>query len=80
MGRIEAEIQPRQARMDFADLDPDFFDEAIIGEAKDGRLQAVGFVADVTTVIFVELGTEAVSVISMRPASMKERKRYDQGI
>jgi uncharacterized DUF497 family protein len=77
----EPKRQPNLAEhgMDFADLDSGFFDEAIIGKAKDGP-SSRRLVADITTVIFVDLGTEAVSVISMRPASMKERKRYDQGV
>jgi uncharacterized DUF497 family protein len=31
----------------------------------------------VITVIFILLGMEAISVISMRPASRKERRRID---
>ena len=60
--------------MDFAMLDEDFFVRAAIGPAKDGRLIAVGELNGVITVIFVTLGTEALSVISMRPASSRERR------
>jgi uncharacterized DUF497 family protein len=65
-------------RMDFADLDSAFFRTAVVLPAKQGRLIAVGRLANgVITVIFILLGTEAISVISMRPASRKERKRAD---
>lgn len=60
--------------LDFASLDLDFFRRAAIGPAKNGRLLAVGELNGVITVVFVALGTEALSVISMRPASMKERR------
>ncbi|WNJ93870.1 BrnT family toxin [Bosea sp. 685] len=60
--------------MDFASLDLDFFARAAIGRAKDGRLIAVGELNGIITVIFIMLGTEALSVISMRPASIKERR------
>lgn len=61
-------------KMDFADLDLDFFATAIIVPAKDGRLMAIGRLHGATTVVFVELGSEALSIMSMRPASAKERK------
>jgi uncharacterized DUF497 family protein len=62
-------------KLDMADLTQAFFDEATIFEAKKGRLMAIGkFRDDLITVIFTLLGTEAVSVISMRRASRKERR------
>ena len=64
--------------MDFADLTLEFFLTAKIDQAWDDRNMAVGKLADGTiAVIFTELGSEALSVISMRPASKKERKRYE---
>ena len=60
--------------MDFADLDAEFFLEAIVLPAKDGRYMAIGRLNGATTVVFVTLGTEAISIVSMRAASMKERK------
>ncbi|WP_375450851.1 BrnT family toxin [uncultured Devosia sp.] len=60
--------------LDFADLTPEFFASAKTGNAKRSRLIAIGALADGTvTVIFVKLGSEGLSVISMRPASAKER-------
>jgi uncharacterized DUF497 family protein len=64
--------------MDFADLDEVFFATAVVGRAKLGRLIAVGRLANgIVTVVFVTLGTEGISVISMRSASRKERKLID---
>ena len=61
--------------LDFADLSLDFFDHAVIRPAKRSRLQAIGRLADGTVaVIFVRLGTEGLSIISMRPANIAERK------
>ncbi len=63
---------------DFADLDESFFTSAVVVPAKDMRLKAIGRLADGTlAVIFVTLGTEAVSVISMRRASRAERRLID---
>lgn len=62
----------------FADLDVEFFAEAAISPTKLERLKAVGWLNGfVLTVIFKPLGTEALSVISMRPASRREREEYD---
>ena len=60
--------------LDFADLDEEFFLASVVIPAKGGRHMAVGRLADGTVaVVFAALGTEGVSVISMRPASKKER-------
>ena len=64
--------------MDFADLDETFFENSVITPAKFDRLAAVGrHYTGIILVVFVKLGTEAVSVISMRPASRKERRLLD---
>ncbi len=61
--------------LDFASLDLEFFAEAHVLPAKQNRFKAVGLLQEVpTTVIFRPLGTEAVSVVSMRRASRNERK------
>jgi uncharacterized protein len=65
-------------RMDFADLDEAFFEASVITSARSGRLAAVGrHHSEVILVIFITLGAEAFSIISMRPASRKERKLID---
>ena len=64
--------------MDFVDLDEAFFDNSVIAPAKLGRLIAVGrHHGGIITVVFVTLGTEGLSIISMRPASRKERGLID---
>jgi len=61
--------------LDFAVLTIAFFETSLVVTAKDGRFKALGRLADGSiAVIFATLGTEALSVISMRPASDKERK------
>lgn len=60
--------------LDFADLSLGFFDRAVIRPAKRGRLQAIGRLKDgVAAVIFMHLGTQGLSIISMRKAHARER-------
>ncbi|MDV4183293.1 BrnT family toxin [Rhizobium brockwellii] len=60
--------------LDFADLTFEFFPSSVVVPAKDGRFKAIGRLADGTmVVIFVNLGSEALSIISMRPARKDER-------
>jgi len=64
--------------LDFASLTEDFFADALVVPAKSGRYQAIGKdVNGVISVVFAVLGLEGISVISMRPASKKERRLYD---
>ncbi|GLQ09491.1 hypothetical protein GCM10007913_14230 [Devosia yakushimensis] len=61
--------------MDFAELTTAFFEEAIIVPGKSGRKVAIGwFDGAGIVVIHVIYGTEAISVISMRAASPRERR------
>lgn len=73
----EAKRQRNLAKhsMDFADLSLEFFLSANVGPARNGRYLAIGELDGriVVTVVFRPLGNEALSVISMRPASSKER-------
>lgn len=60
--------------LDFAELDEGFFLQAVVVPAKQGRHLAIGRLADgMIAVVFMLLGTQGVSVVSMRPASRKER-------
>lgn len=60
--------------LDFADLSLDFFLASLVVPAKNGRSKAIVRLEDGTiVVIFVTLGSEALSVISMRPARKDER-------
>jgi uncharacterized protein len=64
--------------MDFADLDEAFFEGSVIVPTKLGRQIAVGrHRSGIILVVFVALGTEGLSVVSMRPASRKERRLID---
>lgn len=62
--------------LDFADLNAAFFEAATVVPAHSARFLAIGELngALVIAVVFRPLGTEALSVISMRPASATERK------
>jgi uncharacterized protein len=64
--------------LDFADLDEAFFERSMIVPGKVNRLVAIGRLEDgVVVVVFAALGSEAVSVISMRHANAKERRLLD---
>lgn len=61
--------------LDFADLDEAFFLFSLVVPAQGNRHMAIGQLAAGTiSVVFAVLGAEGVSVISMRPASRKERE------
>jgi uncharacterized protein len=63
--------------LDFADLNETFFDNALVLPTYNKRWAGIGKnIRGVIVVVFVTLGKEAVSVISMRPANKNERKRY----
>lgn len=59
---------------DFAQLDESFFLTSVIVPANGGRHMAIGRLADGTVaVVFAFLGTEGLSIVSMRRADRKER-------
>ena len=62
--------------LDFADLTIEFFATSIVLPTKAERFMAIGEFQGRTiiAVVFRPLGSQALSVISMRPASNKERK------
>ncbi|MBK3659970.1 BrnT family toxin [Bradyrhizobium diazoefficiens] len=65
--------------LDFADLNETFFDNALVvpSHNKSKRWVAIDVsIRGVIVVVFARLGREGVSVISMRPASLSERKLY----
>ncbi len=60
--------------LDFADLDLEFFMSSMVVPARSPRLMAIGaFGESIIAVVFAPLGSEAVSIISMRHASRRER-------
>lgn len=65
--------------LDFATLTEDFFADALVISAKSGRYNAIGKDQNgVISVVFAVLGLEGISIISMRPASKKERTLYNE--
>lgn len=62
--------------LDFADLTPEFFESAILFPSYEGRFVAVGEFRGETiiAVVFAPMGADALSIISMRFASRKERR------
>ena len=63
-------------RLDFASVPFEFFLDARIAAARDNRFQALGRLDGMIVVaIFKRLGTEALALISLRPANAAERKR-----
>jgi uncharacterized DUF497 family protein len=65
--------------LDFAALSLDFFMTARLLPAMHDRFLAIGEFEGrlIVAVVFRPLGTEALAVISMRPASRKERSQID---
>jgi uncharacterized protein len=61
--------------LDFADLELEFFLDSLVVPVREGRFKAIGPLrgTSVIVVVFAPLGTEAVSVVSMRRASRNER-------
>lgn len=79
---VKRQANIRKHRLDFSVLDDVFFQHAVLRPGRHGRLKAIGQLeSGVIAVIFVTLGTKALSVISMRPASRYERRLlHEQGI
>lgn len=68
-------VKLAQHGMDFAALTVEFFLGSMVVPARDGRSMAIGRLdPDTIAVVCMVLGAEGVSVISMRPASARERR------
>ena len=65
--------------VDSAGIGEEFFTAAIVVPAKEGRWKAIGWLGSlsVASSILTPLGAEALSIVSARPASRKERKVVD---
>ncbi|MGX7708686.1 BrnT family toxin [Methylobacterium sp. Gmos1] len=77
--------EPEGHGLDFADVEDGFdFGTAMVFPTHPGpdgrpRFQALGlFEGRVHALFYSRLGSEGISLISFRPASAKERKRYDE--
>ena len=67
--------------LDFADLNETFFADALFVPSKKNRWKGIGAdLRGVICVVFARLGSEGVSVISMRRASTLERKLYAEAL
>jgi uncharacterized DUF497 family protein len=67
--------------LDFTDLTEAFFENALFLPSRNKRWRGIGASdAGVICVVFAKLGREGVSVISMRPASARERKLYAEAL
>lgn len=67
--------------LDFADLNEAFFADALFVPSRARRWKAIGAsLRGVICVVFARLGHEGISVISMRPASVQERRRYAEAL
>ncbi|MFD1704449.1 BrnT family toxin [Methylopila henanensis] len=68
-----------QHAMDFADLTDAFFLTAVIRPSYGGRFLAIGLLNGerVTAVVYRSLGSEAFSIVSMRPANVQERRLFN---
>ena len=70
--------------LDLADAEFFDWDTAMVVRGRSGaggraRFRAIGWLGnELVTLVFSPLGTEAVSVISLRPASRSERKLDDE--
>jgi uncharacterized DUF497 family protein len=65
---------------DFALLTEEFFFVSIIRPAKNRRFMAIGHFGELSiAVIFRPLGSEGVSLVSMRHANPKERRLLNDG-
>ena len=63
---------------DFAELTLDFFGASTIVPVKHGRLMAIGVLRNgIVAVVFARLGSQGISIISMRRASRKERAVHE---
>lgn len=75
LGRTETTRDLDKHGLDFADLTPEFFSEALVVTAREGRLRAIGHLGErIVVTIFAPLGREAIAVISMRYGNSKEWK------
>jgi uncharacterized DUF497 family protein len=64
----------RERGLDFADVTIEFLAAAHIIASRD-RFKAVGMLrGQPVAVVYARLGSEAVSIVTMRPASRKERR------
>jgi len=63
-------------RLDFKDVSIDFFERAYAIPSREGRAKFIGVLSGALAVVVIAapLGSEAISIISLRPANRKEKR------
>lgn len=81
---IKRQTNLRKRGLDFADLEEGFdWENMLVAPTYAGVDERKRFIAtsdfegSLITIIFSPLGSEAISIITMRPASRKERRQFD---
>ena len=63
-----------EASRDFADVTVAIFDAGLVQAASNNRYRVIGIIdSRAMAMIFKPLGSEAISILSLRPASRRER-------
>ena len=66
----------RERGLDFAEVTPEFLVSAELVAVRGDRRLVVGLLGGrAVAVVYAPLGSEAVSIVTMRPANPKERRR-----
>ena len=61
--------------LNFAEVHAFQWETAVMEAGHSGRIKAIGYFEDGTAVVvFATLGTEAISIVSFRPANTKEKR------
>lgn len=65
--------------LDFADVDIFEWETATIAPSHSRRIKAIGNLdGRLTVVVYSPLGQEAISIVSLRPANIKERRVHEE--
>lgn len=80
--KLEANLRERSLHFDLAyefDWADALYQPTHPGQDGRKRTKAIGEIAGRTyAIVFSPLGTEAISIVSLRRASRKERRQYDE--
>jgi uncharacterized DUF497 family protein len=64
---------------DFGDIDDFGWSDAFIVPSHTRRFKAIGLFHDrVVVVVYSRLGSEAISIVGLRPAGIRERRLYEK--
>lgn len=74
MDELKRQANLDKHEIDFASVTLSFFETAVVRPVRGGRFMAIGYLGDrPVSMVFKPLGKEAVSLISVRSASRKEK-------